>query len=77
MGRLRRGSKQNVKITVEAGSFNTDEYRYVDEEGTTASWWLSTKVPGALVSYKMEDSSGIAVSELLEIINVNRPKLYK
>jgi len=69
--------KKNITIDVEAGSFKTDEYSYEDESGVVVNWWLAQKVPGSLVSYKMEDASDIVISELIEITSNNKAVLYK
>lgn len=67
----------NVTIDVEAGRFDTDEYSYEDGSGLIVNWWLNDEVPGLLVSYKMEDSSDIVISELIGITGNNKIKLYK
>ena len=69
--------KAGVEIKVEGGTFITTEYFYTDESGVNITWWLSDKVPGSLVSYKMEDDSDIVISELVDVTSRNKAVLYK
>ena len=69
--------RENVKIEVKAGTYNTTEYSWEDNSGVSVKWWLSDKVPGSLVSYIMEDDDDILTSELYEVTRSTRARLYK
>jgi hypothetical protein len=58
------------KVTVKAGTFDTDHYRYTDEtQKGTAENWISSAVPGYMVKtvYTSEGNKQTVTGELVQI----------
>ena len=56
------------RISVEAGSFQTDRVE-ATEEGSSFTWWLSGDVPGRVVQFEGESADGEAFfGELIEVV---------
>ena len=65
-----------VSVNVEAGEFLTTEYSRIDDDGTVYKWWVSSDVPGSLVSYILQNDSEIVTCELIDVTYGNKARLY-
>jgi hypothetical protein len=57
------------RITVAAGTFNTERYHFRDDQ-IDFTWWVSDRVPGQIVQYKGQSPDADEMTgELLEILS--------
>jgi hypothetical protein len=78
-GRYKTGSE---KLTVRAGTFNTDVLKYElsgGEDRWSYSWWVSRNTPGSLVKFtwEMNNREEWMQGELVELTRGNVPELIR